>query len=399
MPQQRAPSTGGLDPQDLAALAVIGAEYIVDGNASEAKFTEALVNEFGEASRPHASAIFAAAKTKLANVRRELNVQPTPKEVVGELDPNDELTNVTVFNLATAFLLDDVPVEGVMKKVHEALQEVYPSITYDEVSDMFTGYGKAKYPDVTESIEREQEKSPKYAEISRGVESTRLKLKKARADWKLYLETLGSSNTRDPGPTKSTQLKNMSDYSIDSNYRFALLQSEKVCDRLSKCLADKTYIKSTFGSYISLDDIGVSSRSDLVKSLLICIAYHHYSCVVVLSPNRKSDKPIAEAHLNSIDMLDGLIFQIKLGTLSCHTNLELSILKFAKGDRSNEYEAYKKLKAMEASDNLKDTIIDTHEFYKQLESLPKNEQYFPQAFKILNIDPVHFNRLFSRICG
>jgi len=189
----------------------------------------------------------------------------------------------------------------------------------------------------------------------------------------------------------------MSDYSIDSDYRFALLQSEKVRDRLSKVLADKTYIKSTLGSYISLDDIGVSSRSDLVKALLICIAYHHYSCVVVLSPNRKSDKPIAEAHLNSIDILDGLIFQIKLGSLSCHTNVELSILKFAKGDQSNEYEAYKKLKAMEASDNLKDTIIDTHEFYKQLESLPRNEQYFPQAFKILNIDPIYFNERYDKM--
>jgi len=136
----------GLDPEVLDNLATVGAEYIVDGNASEAKFTEALVNEFGEGARQHAPEIFAAAKTKLANVRRELKVSATPKEVVTELDPNDELTNVTVFNLARAFLMDGVPIEQVMKKVHAALQEVYPKLTYDEVSDMFTGYGKAKYP-------------------------------------------------------------------------------------------------------------------------------------------------------------------------------------------------------------------------------------------------------------
>jgi len=178
MPQHRAPSTGGLDPQDLAARAVVGAAMIVDGNASEAKFTEALVKKFGEGARPHATEIFAAAKTKLANVRRELKVQPTPKQVVTELDPNDELTGVTVFNLASAFLMHGVPIEEVMKKVHKTLQEVYPSITYDEVSDLYTGYGKATYPDVNESIEKELRTSPKFAELSGRVENTRVKLKK-----------------------------------------------------------------------------------------------------------------------------------------------------------------------------------------------------------------------------
>ena len=181
----------------------------------------------------------------------------------------------------------------------------------------------------------------------------------------------------------------MTKYS-NNDYLFAVHKSEMVFDRFAEILAEQRYVESLYCGYISLDDIGVCSRSELIESLLLSIAHNLYLCLDLLSHKRDSDKPKAEAHLNIIDILSDQIFQIKMGTLRCHNNLELSLLKSSKGDKSDEYEAFKSLRAIAAADNLMENFEDTGKIYDRLQSLPIDEHYYPQAFRLLNIDPINF---------
>jgi hypothetical protein len=182
----------------------------------------------------------------------------------------------------------------------------------------------------------------------------------------------------------------MSTYPIAPEYDYAITRSLEISDSFSEILATQKFIKTKLASYISLEDVGVSSRFELINALLICIAYHYYQTAVVLSPNRESDRPIAKIHFDSIDLIDRLIFQIKLWTIRCHTNDELSILKSLKGNQREEYKAYCELQKIAASDELMKVCVDSGAFSNEVCSLPENEEYYPQAFQLLNIDPVDF---------
>ncbi len=60
----------GLDPQELADHAIIGADYIAKGVSKFAQWSEAMVKEFGEKIRPSLRSIYAEASKKASQERR-----------------------------------------------------------------------------------------------------------------------------------------------------------------------------------------------------------------------------------------------------------------------------------------------------------------------------------------
>ena len=139
-------SPEGLSPEVLDDLSIVGASFILHGSNTEAKFTEALVKEFGEDARPYGGEIFERSKVKLDKVRKIAKVRKSPQELKAEIDPNKELSGRMIFNMVSGYLQEGIPEEKVLARVHKELQDVWENLTFDEVSDAYTGYGKAKYP-------------------------------------------------------------------------------------------------------------------------------------------------------------------------------------------------------------------------------------------------------------
>lgn len=141
----------------LEAFGGIAASYILEGK-SESDVLEQLANEFGNAViDSNGEDILTVAREQLAKTAAGSRAK-TPTELFNLLDPeNPELSNRLVFNMVRGFINQGVPKEKVLKKVLNLLNNKFPDLTYDELSDLFTGYGKVKFPSQEEDLKAVRE--------------------------------------------------------------------------------------------------------------------------------------------------------------------------------------------------------------------------------------------------
>ena len=164
----------GLDPEILYHHAVIGADMIYEGATDIAKFTNRMVEKFGDYVLPHIKDIFAASQKEYdkttdseAGIKSPEVKEKAPKveKTIGEIKATgkaekvanpflpglehlqDPLTHKLVYELARQHILEGVRGEdNVMKAVHDDIKDVYPDATERDVRRAFSEYGKAKFP-------------------------------------------------------------------------------------------------------------------------------------------------------------------------------------------------------------------------------------------------------------
>lgn len=164
----------GLDPEVLYHHAVIGADMIYEGATDIAKFTNRMVEKFGDYVLPHIKDIFAASQKEYdkttdseAGIKSPEVKEKAPKveKTIGEIKATgkaekvanpflpglehlqDPLTHKLVYELARQHILEGVRGEdNVMKAVHDDIKDVYPDATERDVRRAFSEYGKAKFP-------------------------------------------------------------------------------------------------------------------------------------------------------------------------------------------------------------------------------------------------------------
>lgn len=140
-----------LDPAVLDDLATIGAGLILDEKIKNInEFTASIVNAMGPQAMDYASEIYQRAQDKIEAARKSRKIPKSPEQLLKEVDPEKELSNRMVFNMVRGYLLQGMDPQSVLKQVHKDLTSVWEDISFEEVSDAFTGYGKIKYPSTEE---------------------------------------------------------------------------------------------------------------------------------------------------------------------------------------------------------------------------------------------------------
>lgn len=144
----------GLDPEAVLDATIIGASHIAHGLKAIGEWSGAMVKDLGEAIRPHLDALFEKAKayhdtiSKSAETKRP---KPTAIEKIAtaaaEADEGTGLTNRMVFDLAREKVNAGVEgLDNVMQAVTADLEPHFPGLTVREVRDMFSDYGKVRFP-------------------------------------------------------------------------------------------------------------------------------------------------------------------------------------------------------------------------------------------------------------
>ena len=140
-----------LDPAVLDDLATIGAGLILDEKIKNInEFTASIVNAMGPQAMDYASEIYQRAQDKIEAARKSRKIPKSPEQLLKEVDPEKELSNRMVFNMVRGYLLQGMEPDKVLHQVHQDLTEIWEDISFEEVSDAFTGYGKIKYPSTEE---------------------------------------------------------------------------------------------------------------------------------------------------------------------------------------------------------------------------------------------------------
>ena len=132
-----------LSPDELKAFGDVGAEYLANGAKSEEDFTAKLVEEFPKAA-PYAAKIYAAAQETLRKTAAGSR-KKSPQELASLIDPDKGLSRQMVYNM-TGGLLPKFRGDALINEVLRLIQPSLPNVTFNDVVDAYTGYGKAKFP-------------------------------------------------------------------------------------------------------------------------------------------------------------------------------------------------------------------------------------------------------------
>ena len=195
----------GLSAQDIADLTLVGKSYIAEGASTLESWSEKMVAEFGEditeyleplyetskapvAAAPAAKAAKAPKAAPAAKAPKEKKLKASPMaRVKADAKEGKELSPKLIYELVKQKLEEGISgVENVFKAVTKDLQEEFPLMTEREVRDIFSGYGKAKFPS-------QEELAKKVRELRRLSQLT-----SALEDAKAFIVPLRSGQQRDP---------------------------------------------------------------------------------------------------------------------------------------------------------------------------------------------------------
>jgi len=197
----------GLSAQDIADLTLVGKSYIAEGATTLESWSEKMIAEFGEditdyleplyenskapvaaaptAKAPKAPKAAPAEKTPKAPKEKKLKASPMAR-IKADAKEGKELSPKLVYELVKQKLEEGLSgVDAVFKAVTEDLQEEFPLMTEREIRDIFSGYGKAKFPS-------QEELAKKVRELRRLSQLT-----SALEDAKAFIVPLRSGQQRD----------------------------------------------------------------------------------------------------------------------------------------------------------------------------------------------------------
>lgn len=196
-----------VDPLNVAGLvdeAIIGASHIAHGIRDLTEWSKVMLADFGDRIKPYLEQLFArsqeyhdstsklAAKAKPKQTAVE-KVAEAAKAAKAGAEEGGQLTNRMVFELAREHVqagLTDL--DEVMKAVHADLEPYFPGLTERETRDMFSDYGKVRFPSKAQDLktlrdlrrqgqlvsaleDAQQGMSPKKTGLQRDVPSDKVK--------------------------------------------------------------------------------------------------------------------------------------------------------------------------------------------------------------------------------
>ncbi len=176
----------GINPADLFDRAVIMASYIVDGVTSLADLTAKMVKEFGEAIRKHIPQIKKEADVLLENEQEIFNTvegQEVAKSAIEKLRESDgeALTPRWVYEAVKEQVkAGKKTLDEVFKAITAEVQSVSPEVTERQLRDLFSGYGKIKFPS-QEELPKKVRELRRLAQLQSAIEDAQKRIAPMRS--------------------------------------------------------------------------------------------------------------------------------------------------------------------------------------------------------------------------
>lgn len=152
-----------IDPLNIAGLvdeAIIGASYVAKGIRNFADWSKRMLADFGDRIRPALRPLFdqSVAQADQANTEFSAATNPTPEQVLSQVQAGSEINPRVIFDLARAHVNQGMTeLDDVMRAVTTELQARDPELTERQVRDAFSGYGKTTFPSKAEDLTRLRE--------------------------------------------------------------------------------------------------------------------------------------------------------------------------------------------------------------------------------------------------
>jgi hypothetical protein len=143
-------------PDTLYHLSVIGADAIYSTGLDFAKWSGAMLSEFGEKIKPHLQDVWDASRKVFNKENREALVDRLKSATEGKLIPRDAQISGTANELARGFIADGMrDRDEIVDAVHAELQKAIPDMSRREAMDAISGYGKYRlltHDEVTDEL-------------------------------------------------------------------------------------------------------------------------------------------------------------------------------------------------------------------------------------------------------
>ena len=161
--RERRSRTYAIDPVSASPLhlkdeAIIGASYLAENVIDFGEWSKRMISDLGEEIRPRLPQIYDRSKayhdqinkefeTKAENGQKTPKAEKTPGQVLDEAKVEGGITKKVIFDLARAYVRQgDSDLGSVMDKVTKDLKPLDPTLDPRKVRDIFSDYGKVKFP-------------------------------------------------------------------------------------------------------------------------------------------------------------------------------------------------------------------------------------------------------------
>ena len=131
----------------LEALTDIAADYSLNGLNDE-QIKEKILEEFGDTFKSLLDAVVEGIKPRITKTAAGSR-KKSPQELASLIDPSEKLSRQMVYNMAGG-LLPKFRGDALINEILRLIQPSLPHVTFNDVVDAYTGYGKAKFPNKEE---------------------------------------------------------------------------------------------------------------------------------------------------------------------------------------------------------------------------------------------------------
>lgn len=163
-----------IDPVSASLLhlkdeAIIGASHIAEKVIDFAEWSKRMIADLGEEIRPRLQEIYNRSKAYHDQINKEFEteskkgkkapkVEKTPGQVLDDAKVEGGITKKVIFDLARAYVRQGMTDLGpVMDKVTADLKPLDPTLDARKVRDIFSDYGKLKFPSKAEDLRQLRE--------------------------------------------------------------------------------------------------------------------------------------------------------------------------------------------------------------------------------------------------
>ena len=134
--------TAGITPNLRQSLTDVAADYILNGFTKE-QVKEKLFQEFGTSLSELIGPALADVDERLKATSAKSKLK-SPQEIANLIDPEKPISRRAIYNMARGLLAQKIRGKEMINKILSLINERLPDVTYNDVVDAFTGYGKTK---------------------------------------------------------------------------------------------------------------------------------------------------------------------------------------------------------------------------------------------------------------
>lgn len=168
-------ASAGVDPTLLVDYAIVGANWLAKGAVKLADFTSRMVKEFGDGIHPNIQQIFESSKQYYDSIVKLHDQDKPTKSAISDVTKGQDLKPKTIYDLVRENVNKGVEgLDKLMLAVKEDLKATHPDITVREIRDLFTGYGKVKFPSKEEDLVKVREYK-RLGQLTSAIEDARKK--------------------------------------------------------------------------------------------------------------------------------------------------------------------------------------------------------------------------------